>query len=157
MRAIVNGKLYDTEKATRIGSEAFYLPQIGKQNKYISVYKTTGGNIFAESLEEGILLDGDEIKRICSGNPKAVDVYIQIFGTLEEAYRFQKFFKEEKGAIVKERQVPEITSDLKLEFMDEKDQIECISAYQQFVERINPLIAKYADKLPEKTTFLFKM
>lgn len=56
-----------------------------------------------------------------------------------------------------ERQVPEITSDLKLEFMDEKDEMECISVCQQFIERMKPIIAKYADKLPEKTTFLFKM
>lgn len=58
---------------------------------------------------------------------------------------------------MEERKVPEITSDLKLEFMDEKDKMECISACQQFIERVKPLIVKYADKLPEKTTFLFKM
>lgn len=84
MRAIVNGKLYDREKATRIGN-TIHLPQIGKHEKYLCVYKTESGNIFAESLEEGILLDADEIKKICSGNPKAVDAYIKIFGMPEEA------------------------------------------------------------------------
>lgn len=62
MRAIVNGKLYDTEKATRIGN-TIYLPQIGKYEKYLCAYKAESGNIFAESLEEGILLDADDIKR----------------------------------------------------------------------------------------------
>lgn len=81
MRAIVNGKLYDTEKATRIGNTICF-PQIGK---YLCIYKTESGNIFAESLEEGILLDADDIKKICSGNPKAVDAYIEIFGMPEEA------------------------------------------------------------------------
>lgn len=86
MRAIVNGKLYDTEKATRIDSKLFHLPVVGsKLTKYLKVYKTASGNIFAESAEEGILLDADEIKKICSGNPKAVDVYIEIFGMPEEA------------------------------------------------------------------------
>ena len=84
MRAIVNGKLYDTEKAKRIGNTT-YLPQIGKYEKHLCVYKTESGNIFAEILEEGILLDADEIKKICSGNPKAVDTYIEIFGMPEEA------------------------------------------------------------------------
>lgn len=41
--------------------------------------------------------------------------------------------------------------------MDITDQMAYILAANQFAERMKPLITKYADKLPEKTTFLFKM
>lgn len=41
--------------------------------------------------------------------------------------------------------------------MDVTDQIAYILATNQFAESVKPLIVKYADKLPEKTTFLFKM
>lgn len=47
----------------------------------------------------------------------------------------------------------------KLDFvsMDITDQMAYILAANQFAERMKPLIVKYAEKLPEKTTFLFKM
>lgn len=54
--------------------------------KNISAYiRQRAETFFAESLEEGIFLDADDIKKICSGNPKAVDAYIEIFGIPEEA------------------------------------------------------------------------
>lgn len=41
--------------------------------------------------------------------------------------------------------------------MEVQDQAMFMLFTDQFAERIKPLIVKYADKLPEKTTFLFKM
>lgn len=57
-------------------------------------------------------------------------------------------------------EVPEVfdaLSKLDLASMDVVDQMAYILAANQFAERTKPLIVKYADKLPEKTTFLFKM
>lgn len=57
-------------------------------------------------------------------------------------------------------ELPEVFNALsKLDFsqMDITDQMAYILAANQFAERIKPLIVKYADNLPEKTTFLFKM
>lgn len=41
--------------------------------------------------------------------------------------------------------------------MDITDQAAFLVATGRYAEELKPLIAKYADKLPEKTTFLFKM
>lgn len=46
---------------------------------------------------------------------------------------------------------------LDLSTMDILDQTRFILATEQFAQRVKPLIAKYSDRLPEKTTFLFKM
>lgn len=59
--------------------------------------------------------------------------------------------------IMKESEVPQITSDLKFEFMDDRDWIKYTSSCEDFIEQMKTLVAKYSDNLPEKTTFLFKM
>lgn len=41
--------------------------------------------------------------------------------------------------------------------MDIADQATFLLATGQYAEKLKPFIAKYSDKLPEKTTFLFKM
>lgn len=41
--------------------------------------------------------------------------------------------------------------------MEITDQALFLLVTGQYAEKLKPLIAKYADKLPEKTTFLFKM
>lgn len=38
-----------------------------------------------------------------------------------------------------------------------KDQILLSMSVTQFAEQVKPLIVKYADKLPEASTFLFKL
>lgn len=47
----------------------------------------------------------------------------------------------------------------KLDFasMDITDQMAYILEANQFAEKMKPIVTKYSDKLPEKTTFLFKM
>lgn len=47
----------------------------------------------------------------------------------------------------------------KLDFasMDITDQMAYILADNQFAEKMKLIVAKYSDKLPKKTTFLFKM
>lgn len=83
MRAIVNGKLYDTEKATE--RMRGFLPKGGSSlNTYI-VYETEKGNIFAKNVDSGKILDAEQIKQLLNGDTKSVDIYIQIFGMPEEA------------------------------------------------------------------------
>lgn len=41
--------------------------------------------------------------------------------------------------------------------MDIADQAAFLLATGQYAEKLKPFIAKYSDKLPNKTTFLFKM
>lgn len=56
--------------------------------------------------------------------------------------------------------INEVMSALsKLDFaqMDITDQMAYILAANQFAEKMKPIVVKYADKLPDKTTFLFKM
>lgn len=79
MRAIVNGKLYDTEKAWNITS----LTEDGKEA--FEIYITKKGNIFAVDVIKEIILDSDKLKKLLEGNPKCTDAYIEIFGMPEEA------------------------------------------------------------------------
>lgn len=78
MRAIVNGKLYDTEKAEHICY--LYHSDTG-----YNVYKTQKGNIFAVNVLSDIFIDGEQLKRELSGSPYRTDDYIRIFGIPEEA------------------------------------------------------------------------
>lgn len=41
--------------------------------------------------------------------------------------------------------------------MEIQDQVLYLMSISQFAERMKPLVAKYSDKLPESSTFLFKM
>lgn len=79
MKAIVNGKLYDTEKARNITS----LTEDGKEA--FEIYITKKGNIFAVDVIKEIILDSDKLKKLLEGKPKCTDAYIEIFGMPEEA------------------------------------------------------------------------
>lgn len=46
---------------------------------------------------------------------------------------------------------------LNLAEMEIQDQVLYFMSISQFAERMKPLVVKYSDKLPESSTFLFKM
>jgi hypothetical protein len=78
MRAIVNGKLYDTEKA----KNTLVLSLEGIR---YDIYMTQNGNIFAVNTLEGTIQDSEQLKKILEGKPECTDAYIKIFGMTEEA------------------------------------------------------------------------
>lgn len=78
MRAIVNGKLYDTEKAKHTLS-------LCSDNVQIDIYLTRKHNIFAVNTLEDTILDSEQLKKIFDGHPGCAGVYIEIFGMPEEA------------------------------------------------------------------------
>lgn len=78
MRAIVNGKLYDTERATHTLSLCF-------DNVQIDIYVTQKQNIFAVNTLEDTILDSEQVRKSLERNPKYTDAYIEIFGMPEEA------------------------------------------------------------------------
>lgn len=77
MRAIVNGKLYDTEKAEKIAT--FFIPY-----RIFDAYKTQKGNIFAVEKDKDIILNSEQIKQIINWRPGLMDVYEIVFGMSEE-------------------------------------------------------------------------
>lgn len=84
MKAILNNKLYDTDNAECIfGIEIPQNDFHDTANKLI-VYKTEKGNIFAEHKNAGCLVGENMLKTILS-RPDCVDIYIKIFGEVEEA------------------------------------------------------------------------
>lgn len=83
MRAIINGKLYDTQNSTRI--TVFFIPSGECRTKTFDVYRTKKGNMFAVCRSEDVALDADQIREMFDGNPKCADSYIKIFGMPEEA------------------------------------------------------------------------
>lgn len=85
MRAIVNGKLYDTEKATKKLDDWISIPKRDKNADNYVVYETAKGNIFARNLRKDILIDAGQIQELLNRDPKSVDTYIEIFGMPEEA------------------------------------------------------------------------
>lgn len=85
MRAIVNGKLYDTEKSTKKLDDWISIPKRDKNADNYVVYETAKGNIFARNLRKDILIDAGQIQELLNGDPKSVDTYIKIFGMPEEA------------------------------------------------------------------------
>lgn len=74
MRAIVNGKLYDTEKSEHIYSLYKY-----------DVYRTQRGNVFAVDWLNEIVIDREQLGRNIEGIPGLTNAYIEIFGMPEEA------------------------------------------------------------------------
>lgn len=48
-------------------------------------------------------------------------------------------------------------SEINLEEADCQDQLLLVMATAQFAEQIKPIVVKYANKLPESSTFLFKL
>lgn len=83
MRAIVNGKLYDTEKANH--TMVVFISYGDSHTKTLDVYQTARGNIFAVYRNEDIILSSGQIKEMINGRPDLIDTYIEIFGTPEEA------------------------------------------------------------------------
>lgn len=78
MKAIVNGKLYDTEKAEHTTS-------ICLNDAVFEIYITSKGNMFAVETVRDIVFDSEELRRMLEGKKKTVNAYIKLFGTPEEA------------------------------------------------------------------------
>lgn len=78
MRAIVNGKLYDTEKSNH--NLTLCLDGI-----LYEIHHTKNGNIFAVNISDDIILDSERLKVMLDGRPECVDSYMEIFGMPEEA------------------------------------------------------------------------
>lgn len=84
MRAILNNKLYNTEK-----SEFLYAVSIPQGDFHdtvneFNIYKTANGNIFAEHKNAKCLV-GENILKTVLSRPDCVDIYIKIFGEVEDA------------------------------------------------------------------------
>lgn len=84
MKAILNGKLYDTEKADFIFSISIPQDIFHDDVNEFNVYKTKKGNVFAEHKGEECLISDDMLKIVLS-RPDCVDIYIKVFGEVEEA------------------------------------------------------------------------
>lgn len=78
MRAIVNGKLYDTEKA----KNTLVLSLEGIR---YGIYMTQNGNVFSVDTLNDTILDSEQLRKMLERNPGCVDAYIKIFGMPEEA------------------------------------------------------------------------
>lgn len=78
MMAIVNGKLYDTEKAKN--TLVLSLEEI----RY-DIYMTQNSNIFAVDTLNDTILDSEQLRKLLERKSGCVDAYIQIFGMPEEA------------------------------------------------------------------------
>lgn len=55
------------------------------------------------------------------------------------------------------QEVMDAISKLDITQMDWKDQLLYMAAMSEAAERIKPLVVKYANRLPEKSTFLLKL
>lgn len=84
MKAILNGKLYDTEKADLIWRISLPTNDIHEGFNEFNIYKTVKGNIFAEHKNGECLVNENTLKSILQ-RPDCVDIYIKIFGEVEEA------------------------------------------------------------------------
>lgn len=84
MRAILNGKLYDTEKSDFILGISVPQNNFGGDVSEFNIYKTKNGNVFAEHMDEECLISDSILKTILS-RPDCVDIYIKVFGEVEEA------------------------------------------------------------------------
>lgn len=83
MRAIVNGKLYDTEKSTR--TMVIFIPESDSHTKTLDIYFTAKGNIFAVCRSEDIILSPAQIRELLNGRPDLIEAYMSLFGMPEEA------------------------------------------------------------------------
>lgn len=54
-------------------------------------------------------------------------------------------------------QFSKIFSDVDITTFDLLDQLLCLTAYTEFVEKVKPIYLKYAAKDPEITNFIFKL
>lgn len=78
MRAIVNGKLYDTEKA----KNTLVLSLEGIR---YDIYMTQNGNVFSVDTLNDTILDSEQLRKMLERKTGCVDAYIKIFGMPEEA------------------------------------------------------------------------
>lgn len=78
MRAIVNGKLYDTEKA----KNTLVLSLEGIR---YDIYMTQNGNVFSVDTLNDTILDSEQLRKMLERKTGCVDAYIEIFGMPEEA------------------------------------------------------------------------
>lgn len=84
MKAILNGKLYDTEKSDFIFSISITKGAFHEYVNEFNVYRTKKGNIFAEHKDAECLISDSMLKTVLS-RPDCVDIYIKVFGEVEEA------------------------------------------------------------------------
>lgn len=78
MKAIIENKLYDTDK-----SELFRVV-LHPNGMELKIYKTPKGAIFGVNEKEEYVIDESVLKE-CLKTPSCVDVYIELFGEFEEA------------------------------------------------------------------------
>lgn len=84
MKAILNGKLYDTEKSDLIWRVSLPTSDIREPFNDFDIYKTAKGNIFAEHKNGECLINENTLKSILQ-RPDCVDIYVKVFGEVEEA------------------------------------------------------------------------
>lgn len=84
MKAILNNKLYDTEKADFIFRISIPKDIFHDDTNEFNIYKTKKGNVFAEQKGEEFLISDTMLKTILS-RPDCVDIYVKVFGEVEEA------------------------------------------------------------------------
>ncbi len=83
MKAILNNKLYDTEKAEFLFAVSVPQNNFCNDVNEFNVYKTEKGNIFAEHKNAECLVGENVLKTVLS-RPDCVEIYIKIFGEVEE-------------------------------------------------------------------------
>lgn len=84
MKAMLNNKLYDTEKAEFLCAISIPQDDFHDAVNEFNVYKTAKGNIFAEHKNAKCLV-GENILKTVLSRPDCIDIYIKIFGEVEEA------------------------------------------------------------------------
>lgn len=83
MRAIVNGKLYDTEKSKH--TMTICIPKKDSHEKILDLYLTSKMNIFAVCWAENIMFSPSQIRELLNGRPDLIEAYMNLFGMPEEA------------------------------------------------------------------------
>lgn len=84
MRQIIDGKLYDSDKGKIITRFDIPSDEPDELSETFWVHETARGNIFAENISKKYLVDENMLKTILS-IPDYADIYIKIFGEVEEA------------------------------------------------------------------------
>lgn len=84
MKAILNGKLYDTEKSDFVFGVSIPKDVFHDDANEFNVYRTKNGNVFAEQKGAECLISDSMLKTILS-RPDCVDIYVEVFGEVEEA------------------------------------------------------------------------
>lgn len=84
MKAILNGRLYDTDKSDFVFGISIPQDNFHDDVNEFNVYKTKNGNVFAVHKDAECLINDSMLKTILS-RPDCVDIYIKVFGEVEEA------------------------------------------------------------------------